>query len=62
MNTLATLGAALVLLYLSIYFFVTLSNTVLGMALLGAFLAFAVMVIPALMDDIEVMFGKKEKG
>lgn len=61
MNTLATLGAALAVLWLAIYFFVTLDNTFLGMALLGVFLAVVVLVIPAVMDDVEIMFGKKEK-
>ncbi len=61
MNTLATLGAALALLYLSIYFFVTLENVFLGMALLGAFLAFLVLVVLALIDDTEIMLGKKGK-
>ena len=57
MNTLVHLAADIALLWFSIYAFSTLGEDALGVAILALFLAFVVLTLLALKDDVEI-FGR----
>ena len=62
MNTLAWVAALPAILWLAVYFFETVDEDPLGVALIGVFLLGLVFLGLGVEDDLKTWFGKRKRG